>query len=222
MPGDWSSICPAGAPERVETVRAAALDLRQRVPAAREAVNGAKAGFAAAEDAAVRTRAAALREGSDARPDEDAIAAARAQLDDAERELAALQLAIEESESELGRVVAQERGRWREEAAKAQTRARRAALAAVDRLEASITELHNAQLVEQWLRHGGRMDAQRPPGTIGLGTLPGSERATANQAQLATGDVLGWLRELVDPAPAPEAVGHRADRWPVTGARAVG
>src|SRR5689334_19705829 len=101
MTAEWSKITPRNAPKPVEQARQVALDLRARVPAAREAIRDAKARLAEVEETDKQQMAERLRRGEPATSDVTGVERARTAVAVAERQSEALLIAVEHAEREI-------------------------------------------------------------------------------------------------------------------------
>jgi hypothetical protein len=194
----WADVAPTLLrPDAVDQAAAESGRLAERVAGEREKVAEAAAAFeqATADDTA--RMAQALRDGQEPESDTATVERARAALAEAERRLAAAELAAAGADSDVGRLVATQAAAWERacshELERAQTRARKA----IAQLDQALTEIGSARAVAQWLHDVG--DRPRPVRASGLSRSPSSEKVTANRSSLNATQVLGFAAELVDP-----------------------
>jgi hypothetical protein len=204
MPGVFSTLLPAdlsAAPRAVQEQLRRVQELRERLPAARESVAGAQAALKSVEAADRIRMSEMIRAGRRAEPDERALAAAQTELRRSEAQLSALDLAIVSEERALGATIARETDRWLAAVRKQKAARTKTGLAALAELESSIEAARAAEFIETWLTSDRGLVAEKRCPLPGVGTLPSSDRITANASGVSTSVAIGWFRELLDPQP---------------------
>lgn len=213
---NWSVLLPPDVPREVAMARTKVEALRGRVGDQRRAIEAAKLAATEALNADERQMAHALSDGREPVSKLDTIEKAQALLAAEERKQRALEVAIGESEIALGEVVTKTRSKWARDAESGIDRAREAARGAIDELERAIGQMGAQMAIVDWLREGRGFDSGRSLGVIAFGARS-SSRAAVNGVAYDVGQLLGWLREAVEPvAPARETPVEPETSTPVT------
>jgi hypothetical protein len=202
---EWSQLLPAGAaPPEVEAAKREVEQLRAKVPAAREALTDAQAAVRVAEANDRQRMAEALRAGDAAKADTQSVQQAEQHVASVKREGEALLLAVADAERVLGEVALSNRERWRSDARRRETTARRRATKLLGELRDTVGSMAEAKETIFWLNGG--IDRQQRAGTgTYLGELLGSAPRMANGSALSLIDTLGMLDATVaEPEPEPE------------------
>jgi hypothetical protein len=205
---EWSKLMPpAGdaAPAQVEAAWQAVEALRAKVQPARQAFSDAQAAATEAAAADRERMAGELRAGRSPKADATGLAKAEARVAGARRQAEALQLAIADSESELGRVVHERRERWLADAQRQENAARSRARELIAELRGALEDWASVRGVTHWLEPDHGLDREHPaPPAIRAG-MAGSERFAANGEPLALTTVCDMLTQTVaEPEPGRE------------------
>jgi hypothetical protein len=203
VPAAWTSLAPPSPIREIEAQRKRVLDLRGQIDQRRQAADDARAAVVQAERSDREAMAAAMSLGKAATSNVAEIEKANAAAAAATRAFEAAQLAVANSEAELGAVVAKHRDAWTKRATGAVTAARNDAREALAAFRDALAKFRDAQQIAAWLDTG--LDREQRV-TLGLlGSCPGSQRWSANGEQVGIAIVLDqWLAEAVA-EPAPQA-----------------
>jgi hypothetical protein len=215
---NWSVLCPAGGPAAVETARKNVAALRAKVDQARSEVDSAKAAVSEAEEADQAQMAQSLRAGKSPVSSTKTIEALRVVAAEAQRRAGALDLAISQSEGELGEAIVKSRSKWIRDVVERGERAREQARQKLAELEQALDDLRAERGVEEWLTDGHGFDRGKPVRTMSVGFAPGSRGASANREPFSATQITAWLREIIDPPARPEPVEHEPLVVPVEAA----
>jgi hypothetical protein len=199
-------------PAEVEQAIVAAQQMRERVAEQAEAVAAAQHAVDEAERQDVEAAARRARAGEPLGASSRALVKARDVLLLAQRDSNALRLAQQQAEDDLAQVIAKHADAWLEELHRAAEQARARAVDALEQFERDAHEISASGGAAIWLRSGqaeGRFD--RAPGMAVVGTIAvSSRRRTANNEPLRVDELVGYLRELIEPptsTPAPMTTG---------------
>jgi hypothetical protein len=190
-------------PAEVEQAIADAVRLRDRARGATEAVAAAQANAEAQEHADVEQAAARARAGESLGAPAAALKKARDTLALAQRDLAAIRLAQEQSEQEVAEAIVAQADQWCADLATEVEQAREAGRQAIAALEQACARIAAAESAEMWIASGvvdGRFD-RRQVVPLGANIAPSSRALTANAAPLGRDELLGYVSELIEPWP---------------------
>jgi hypothetical protein len=202
---DVDRIPTTGMPREVAALVDEAVALRDKLRHAAEQTAAAQARLERAEHDDAQAGAQRIRKGSPLGTEQPAVAKARSALDAAKRGERALTLAAGAAEADLGSAIRAASDGWIAELNAEQERASNHALDALADFERALGAMRDAAAASGWLQ-GALADDRydRPARQPMLGSLaPSSARRTSNAEALNAGEVLGYARELVEPAPAP-------------------
>lgn len=215
---NWTALVPPNAPAPVEQAREQVVALRARITQAREQVDAAKVAVREAERHDTEQMAAAIRKG-DAEPRSETakVEALRAALAESERRAAAVELAVGQAEQDLGAAVEKSRARWARDSEARIDKAREAARRALNDLDRAVHELRDARGVADWLVEDRGFDQGRAVRGVHVGYALSSRSATANNEPLTVDQLVGWMREAIEPPAAPDPVEHKPVPGPARG-----
>jgi hypothetical protein len=201
---NWSTLLPASAgPAEVETARRKVAELRERLPAQREAVAAAERAVVEAEVSDRERMASELASGGSPKADSRSVEQARQRAGERRREGEALALAVQSAETALGETVRESQARWMSSAARQEKAARARARAVVEKLHGAMEDVAAAHATAVWLEH--MLPREQPAPSAVRVALDDSARHTANQEPLSATVVLGWLAQSVaEPEPQPQ------------------
>ena len=124
---------------------------------------------------------------------------AKAVVHERERRLAAARQAVSDAEADLGAQVVAGRDEWKSHIDKDVERVKESARVHLARVQDDLQKLAELHAVASWLEDG--LDLARAAKVRGMGYAPSSRHAAANAAPFDAGQLVGWLREVLDPPP---------------------
>jgi hypothetical protein len=125
-----------------------------------------------------------------------------------QRNLTALRLALEQSEQAVAEAIDKDGDAWVAELECESAQARERAADAVAAYERAASAMTAAAGGAAWIRSGqsdNRWDRRVPVMLVG-NVAPSSSHRTANNEPLRTDELVGWLREALEPPPSPAPV----------------
>lgn len=189
-------------PSEVETAIDAATQMRERAREAAEAVAAAQKAVDEREREDVEAAAARARAGEPLGAPSRTLTKARDELLLKQRDLNALRLAQEQAEQDVVDAIGGHADEWGVSLRDEAERARETAQAALVSLEDAVARIGSSGSAQNWLAAAsddGRYD--RPPKPI-VAFAPSSARRTANNEPLSVAELVGWLREAIEPPTA--------------------
>jgi hypothetical protein len=202
-------IPEAARPAEVATVLAEAVELRDRHRAANEQLAAAQAELERQEEADVADAAKAIRSGEEPGKLSAGIVKQRHAVEVAQRNAAALALALQAAEADLAGTMRQHADTWIAQLDAEAVQAQERAVAALAAFEDAVQEMGLAAGASEWVRAGlsdDRWDRRVPTMAVG-GVARSSQRRTANGEALRVNELIGFLHEAVQPpAAAPEPI----------------
>jgi hypothetical protein len=190
-------------PVEVEHAIDAAAQMRERAREAAEAVADAQRAVDEREREDVEQAAQRARAGEPLGATSRALTKARDDLLLKQRDLNALRLAQHQAEDDVATAIGAHAEAWLVELDDAAAQARERAIDALVLFEQAAHEISGSGGTANWLTSGqadGRFD--RAPGMAIVGTVAqSSRRRTANNEPLRVDELVGWLREALEPPP---------------------
>jgi hypothetical protein len=157
----------------------------------------------------VEAAAARARAGEPLGTRSGALAKAKAAVELAQRDQAAIRLAQSQAEADITEAILASGERWRSQLGRDLEQARKDGRKALEQLRAALERISNAAATTEWVNLGlnGRGFDQPPVGAWTALTVASSARRTANSAALNAGELVAFLGEAIDPpAPTPRPV----------------
>jgi hypothetical protein len=145
----------------------------------------------------------------EADPGRQAEGAARAQLEECQRRVAAEEVRLQRAEVALREAIVASAETWRSQLDAEAERGRGQARRAVGELRAALALIGDALSTRHWLDAGKSGDFRHRPVGVTTGSFaPSSRRRTANSEPLTADEIFAYVDELVDPpAPKPMLLG---------------
>jgi hypothetical protein len=192
----------AARPTEVASVLAEAVELRDRLRQAREELAAAQAELEHQEQADVAAAAQRIRQGAAPGNLSAGITKQRHAVEVAQRNAAALALASDAAQADLAETMLAHADEWIEQLERETAQARERAVEAVATFVRNTDEMNSAAGSAAWLASGradGRWDRRVP--VMVAGTVAVSSRSrTANNEPLRVDELVGYLREALEPA----------------------
>lgn len=206
---DVDTVPEVARPPGVAKALGESLELRDRYRRAQEDLAGLEAELRRLEDEDVAQAAERVRAGSAPGNLLAGVTKARAAVETAKRNSAAIGLANDAAQRDLADTLHADGDEWLASLDNEAERARQRGRKALDAVEAALRELAAATSASNWVRSGlsdDRWDRRPSPSRAGA-YAASSARATANSEALDRATLLGYMAELLEsPAPAPVVV----------------
>ena len=217
---DWSTLTPTipKPPRAVLEALGRCADIRDRLAAERDAAVAAELAVPDAQGAQREALARAFADGENAQEDHQAVDAAQAAYEAAQRRVEACELASVDLEARLRDQIEQAAAKWAETAVRDRAKAEDEARQALESLRGALRARVQAGSVAHWLTDPSGLQAGRPPRSGGLGTSPASRSSTANNQAVPLETLLEWLASAIDPPPSEPQAEHAIGAWPRMGA----
>jgi hypothetical protein len=198
-------VVPAiGRPGEVATVLAEAIELRDKHHAAQQALAVAQQELERQEKADVAAAAERIRSGEAPGNLSTGITKQRHAVELAQRNAAALGLAVDAAQADLASTISTSGSGWLKQLERETEDERGHAIEAIDQFERAAHAIQAAASAASWIRSGltdGHWNHRpSPPSAMLVGGLAlSSRRRTANSEPLTTAELVGFLREAIEP-----------------------
>jgi hypothetical protein len=194
-------------PPEVERAITEAVELRDRLRQANEQLATAEAEYERQQNDDVAHAADRARKGSPLGAIPAAFEKARHEVDVKKRTAAALSLASQAAQDDVGSTILACADPWRSELNAEVERAREDGLKAIERLRDACARIGDGLAIRGWVEsgvEGGGVFDHLATGVWTASVAPSSRRRTANSEALTATELFAYLGELVEPpAPAP-------------------